>query len=116
MAFPVITREQLTQLDVQGPRYASYPAVADWSSAFGEGAHSRQISRAKEAGLDEPLSLYVHIPFCKQRCTFCGCNVVVAQDSARADEYLDHVIEEMELVSSQLGQRRTLSQFHWGGL
>lgn len=115
MAFPDISDEQLARLDVQGPRYASYPTVADWSSAFSERDHARHLSRAKNAGDDEPLSLYVHIPFCRQRCTFCGCNVVVAQDSARADEYLDHLVEEMELVAHRLGDRRSLSQLHWGG-
>lgn len=114
-SFLEISAEQLSALDVQGPRYTSYPTVADWTETFDERRHVERLHAARDAGAAEPLSLYVHIPFCRQRCTFCGCNVVVAQDSARADEYLDHLIREMELVAAALGERRTLSQIHWGG-
>jgi oxygen-independent coproporphyrinogen III oxidase len=113
--FPAVTEELLARLDVQGPRYTSYPTVADWMPDFDEHAHRRHLQAARAAGKDEPLSLYVHIPFCRQRCTFCGCNVVVAQDRSRADEYIDYLARELDLVADLLGDRRKLSQIHWGG-
>jgi oxygen-independent coproporphyrinogen-3 oxidase len=115
IAFPTVSISQLAKLDVQGPRYTSYPTVADWTPAFDERAHRQHLAAARTAGDDEPLSLYVHLPFCRQRCTFCGCNVVVAQDQSRADEYIDYLIREMDLVANMLGTRRHLSQIHWGG-
>jgi oxygen-independent coproporphyrinogen-3 oxidase len=113
--FPVARPDLVSRLDVPGPRYTSYPTVADWSEAFGEGAFEAKLDEAGRADPSEPLSLYVHIPFCRKRCTFCGCNVVIAHDPSRADRYLDDVALEMDLVTRHLGRRRALSQIHWGG-
>ncbi|HZJ48471.1 MAG TPA: oxygen-independent coproporphyrinogen III oxidase, partial [Acidimicrobiia bacterium] len=62
-----------------------------------------------------PLSLYVHLPFCEARCSFCGCHVVVARRQSVADAYLGRVLEEAKIVAERLGERRRLVQYHWGG-
>ena len=55
-----------------------------------------------------PLSLYVHLPFCEARCSFCGCHVVVARRRSVADVYLDRVLAEARSqVTRHLGERRT---------
>jgi oxygen-independent coproporphyrinogen-3 oxidase len=61
------------------------------------------------------LSLYVHIPFCREMCTYCGCHVVVTRNQERADAYLDVVERELDRVTQLLGTRRTLTQLHLGG-
>ncbi len=96
--------------DVPAPRYTSYPTVPAWSSAFGCDDHRSALERA-----GDPVSLYLHIPFCRERCWFCGCNVAVAKQASTADRYLDHVEEELRLVANALGRRRTLTAMHWGG-
>jgi oxygen-independent coproporphyrinogen III oxidase len=95
--------------DVPAPRYTSYPTVPAWSEGFGASDHLAALSRASE-----PLSLYLHIPFCQERCLFCGCNVAIAKQRETADPYLDRVEAELAIVASVLG-RRTLRSMHWGG-
>ncbi len=112
MAFPALSPELVERLDVPGPRYTSYPTVPVWSDAFGADDFAAAL---REASSDtDPIGVYVHIPFCKDRCTFCGCNVVIASDPARADEYLDHLEREIAMIAPYLGGRH-VSQMHWGG-
>jgi oxygen-independent coproporphyrinogen-3 oxidase len=95
--------------DVPAPRYTSYPTVPAWSAGFGAKDHLAALARASE-----PLSLYLHIPFCRERCLFCGCNVAIAKQRETADPYLERVEAELAIVSSVLG-RRKLRSMHWGG-
>jgi oxygen-independent coproporphyrinogen-3 oxidase len=113
-AFPEITDELVRRHDVPAPRYTSYPTQPVWQPSFGSHAYARKLEEAGERAR-APLSLYVHLPFCRSLCSFCGCNVVVAKDSAKADPYLEHVARELELISDRLGGRRRLVQLHWGG-
>jgi oxygen-independent coproporphyrinogen III oxidase len=113
VVFPPITDEVVLRHDVPGPRYTSYPTANVWGKLTPDtyAARLNEASRLER----EPLSLYFHIPFCAERCTFCGCNVVIAKDPRRADEYLEHLRLEMELVAAKLGRRRRFAQLHFGG-
>lgn len=100
--------------DRPGPRYTSYPTAPEWRDDFGPDAYAAALAAAATAP-DGPLALYVHIPFCEERCTFCGCNVVITRRRATADPYLDRLEREIGLVSDRLGPRRRVTQLHWGG-
>jgi oxygen-independent coproporphyrinogen-3 oxidase len=113
MATPV-TSELLKKYDRPGPRYTSYPTAIEFSEHF-TAAHYRERLRAANAAAEEPLSLYIHIPFCEERCTFCGCHVIITKHHERASEYLDHVEREIDLLAAALPDRRHLVQYHWGG-
>jgi oxygen-independent coproporphyrinogen-3 oxidase len=63
----------------------------------------------------DPLSLYVHLPFCEKRCSFCACHVVVTGKQSVADAYLTRVVAEARATAAELGERRLLQQYHWGG-
>lgn len=110
---PVLSPELLARLDVPAPRYTSYPTVPEWSTSVGESDY-----RAGLRGLgasERPISLYVHVPFCRDRCAFCGCNVVIARDQRRGDTYLDALVREMDLVSGELGAKPLVGELHLGG-
>ena len=113
--FPEITGDLDASYDVPAPRYTSYPTVPEWSLAFGPEDYAANLARAGAARAQGPLSLYVHIPFCKEMCAYCGCNVVITRDRAKADPYLDHVEREIALAVERLGERRRCSQLHLGG-
>jgi oxygen-independent coproporphyrinogen-3 oxidase len=100
--------------DVRGPRYTSYPTAPVWTPAFGPEEYARHLRQAAERPQD-PLSVYVHVPFCKQMCLYCGCNVIIAKNAGRSEPYLDDVVAEMGIVSDLLGPRRGVNQIHWGG-
>jgi oxygen-independent coproporphyrinogen III oxidase len=113
--FPKITEEVVHRYDVAGPRYTSYPTAPEWVEPprFGPLNYAAKLSQAGE--VDAPLSLYFHIPFCRQMCTYCGCNVIVIQNRHAADEYIGHLAMEMDLAAERLGRRRGVAQLHWGG-
>lgn len=64
----------------------------------------------------DPWSLYVHIPFCQERCAFCACSVISspAHDKV-APPYIDALLNEVDLVLPHLGSRRQVAQLHLGG-
>jgi oxygen-independent coproporphyrinogen-3 oxidase len=105
----------LAKLDVYGPRYTSYPTVPAWRSSFTARDYARHLAEAGKRPRTDPLSIYVHLPFCREMCAYCGCNVVVTKNSRKPDLYLDYVAREMDLVVPHLGERRRVSQLHWGG-
>jgi len=110
-----LDRELLERYDRPGPRYTSYPTAPVWTDNFGPSDYGSRLAAAGQKG-DEPFSLYVHIPYCESMCWYCACSVVVNKDPSRVASYVDTVLQEADLVASQLGktQRRVL-QHHWGG-
>jgi oxygen-independent coproporphyrinogen-3 oxidase len=111
--FPELPDELVRRYDVMAPRYTSYPTAPMWTEAFGPREYAQALARA--ALRDAPLSLYVHVPFCRKMCSYCGCNVIVCKDGAKVDPYLRALDGETALVAAALGPRRQLSRVHWGG-
>lgn len=79
------------------PRYTSFPTAAEFGPLGGdavEGALGRQQG---------DVSLYVHIPFCKEICWYCGCNTGAANRRSRLEAYLESLHAEIALVGGRLG-------------
>lgn len=114
MEVPRPPESLLQKYNVPAPRYTSYPTAPMWTPSFRGADAARALENASQRA-DEPLSLYVHLPFCKSLCWYCGCNVVIAKESAAAEKYLAHLELELRLVARRLGARRSLSQVHFGG-
>jgi oxygen-independent coproporphyrinogen-3 oxidase len=95
-----------------GPRYTSYPTAPQWSDAVGVGEYRTALARV---GQDDPLALYIHLPFCEKLCYYCGCNIQITGDKNRSRPYVEQVKNEIALVAQALGARRTLTQISWGG-
>ncbi|MEQ1894238.1 MAG: oxygen-independent coproporphyrinogen III oxidase, partial [Planctomycetota bacterium] len=109
----VVDEAQVLRFAGAGPRYTSYPTVPAWSESFGPREAGAALARA--AASDEPLSLYVHLPFCARLCLFCGCTVEITKKPERVQRYLAALEREIALVAARLGGRRRVSQLHWGG-
>ncbi len=105
--------ELIRKYDRPGPRYTSYPTAPVWTPEFGEARYLEHLAAADRQG--GPLSLYVHLPFCREMCRFCGCNVIATHDRKRPDAYLDVLEQEVALVAARLPSRRAVTQLHWGG-
>ncbi len=104
--------ELLLKYDKPVPRYTSYPTAAAFSPAVGAGDLAAQLAQPSSA----PLSLYVHVPFCRHACWYCGCHRVTTQLGSKVvAPYLAALARELELISAVLPQRRRLAQLHWGG-
>ncbi len=109
-----VTLELLKKYNKAGPRYTSYPTAVEFHDRFGTGEYEVALAEADRAS-DEPLSLYIHIPFCEERCTFCGCHVVITKKREVSRRYLDYLKREIEMLAARLPNRRSLVQYHWGG-
>lgn len=109
-----VTAELLARYDQPGPRYTSYPTAVDFHDGFGPTEYAERLADAS-ARMNDPLSLYVHLPFCESRCSFCACHVIIPGKQSVADVYLDRVVAEARATSARLGERRVLQQYHWGG-
>ncbi|EHP43584.1 coproporphyrinogen III oxidase [Cupriavidus basilensis OR16] len=102
------------RMDINGPRYTSYPTADRFHGGFGEQDY-RQALADCATNAAAPLSLYVHVPFCENICYYCGCNKIITKDHRRSARYVDYLAREMALVAQQLGVRREVVQSHWGG-
>lgn len=109
-----VDEQQILRFSGPGPRYTSYPTVPAWTETVGEGEAQSALQRASSQAA-EPLSLYVHLPFCARLCLFCGCTVEITQRAERVERYLAALEREIAAVARLLGQRRSVSQLHLGG-
>jgi oxygen-independent coproporphyrinogen III oxidase len=104
--------ELLRKYNKPVPRYTSYPTAAAFEIGIGAGELSRQLAQPTSA----PLSLYVHVPFCRHACWYCGCNRVTTQLGSKVVKpYLASLGIELELLRAVMPQRRRVAQLHWGG-
>lgn len=94
------------------PRYTSYPTVPHFSAAVGAADYAAWLGALNPA---EPISLYLHVPFCRQLCWYCGCNMKLAAQQAPIGRYAGTLMREIGLVAGHLPARMTLSHLHWGG-
>ena len=104
----------LEKYDRPGPRYTSYPTAPHFSPSSTRPPTVERLGLAAQRA-DEPLSMYVHLPFCQARCTFCGCNVVISPRRGPEEAYLDALEAGARSLPQALGPRKTLNQLHWGG-
>ncbi|MCB1665506.1 MAG: oxygen-independent coproporphyrinogen III oxidase [Pseudomonadales bacterium] len=104
--------ELLRKYDRQGPRYTSYPPATQFASV----EVSRYLDALADSTSQEPLSLYIHIPFCSSPCYYCGCNKIVTRNRAHVRRYMEHLRREMALLRLQSSlHQRPVMQLHLGG-
>jgi oxygen-independent coproporphyrinogen-3 oxidase len=114
MPTDLVPTDLIARYDTAGPRYTSYPTVPAWKDEFGA-AQYREALLELAGAESEALSIYVHIPFCGYRCHYCACNVTLASRPGVADDYLDRLEREIDLVTEILGRERRPLQLHLGG-
>jgi len=115
---PLLPQALVPRLDMQGPRYTSYPTADRFVDAFGEPQLRMALEQRAQFGAisgSAPLSVYVHVPFCESVCYYCACNKFVTRQHERAAEYLDALEREMTLHQAVIGEGQGVSQLHFGG-
>jgi oxygen-independent coproporphyrinogen-3 oxidase len=97
---------------VNVPRYTSYPTAPHFSTHFAASNYGEWLGRLDP---EEPVSLYLHVPFCKQQCWYCGCNMKLAARYSPVATYVQHLLCEIDLVADALPAPMPVSHLHFGG-
>ena len=88
----------LKKYDCPGPRYTSYPTALSFHDEVGSDEYEATLARLGPRG-QRRLSLYIHVPFCERRCTYCGCFVVPTKRRGVAERYVQYLRKEMQRVA-----------------
>jgi oxygen-independent coproporphyrinogen-3 oxidase len=105
------TATQLATWASRGPRYTSYPPATAFATIY-PGGVARELARI--GALHESISLYLHIPFCRSLCWYCGCNVIPTRDTDRGTRYVEQLIDEASLVGNAV-RGATVTEISLGG-
>ncbi len=98
------------------PRYTSYPTVPNWhkhldanfwKQTFEEQFHIQNPSNG--------ISLYIHLPFCEQLETNCGCNKKTTANHSVEGEYVEVLEKEWKLYKKLMKQTPVIRELHLGG-
>ena len=95
-----------------GPRYTSYPTALEFSDAY---AYDEYIKKIESQDSSRPISLYFHLPFCRNACYFCGCNVVFTSKEDKMLRYMEYLNKELAILATHLDCNREVIQMHFGG-
>ncbi len=105
----------VARYDGHGPRYTSYPTADRFSGDFTASDYVRALQIRNHSNRSQPLSLYVHLPFCNTICFYCGCNKIVTRDHGRSAKYIRYLGREIGMVSGLIEGAPVVKQVHWGG-
>lgn len=95
-----------------GPRYTSYPTAPEFSEDFNADDLIEIFSKQDDK---RNLSLYIHIPFCRSACYFCGCNTIFTSKEDKKISYIKYLKKELNILKEHLNTNRLVSQMHFGG-
>jgi oxygen-independent coproporphyrinogen III oxidase len=110
--FDPVLIDKMTQ---QGPRYTSYPTADRFNGNFQMGDYLQAVSQIRASGARNPLSLYIHIPFCESLCYYCGCNKIITKNHGKADTYLIYLKQEVDMQAALFAGMNRVEQLHFGG-
>ncbi|MCG3710287.1 oxygen-independent coproporphyrinogen III oxidase [Aliarcobacter butzleri] len=95
-----------------GPRYTSYPTAPEFSETFTQNDLKEFYKNQSD---DRPLSLYIHMPFCRSACYFCGCNTIFTSKEDKKTRYIEYLKKELNILKNHLNTKRVVTQMHFGG-
>ncbi|MEO1224593.1 MAG: oxygen-independent coproporphyrinogen III oxidase [Pseudomonadota bacterium] len=96
----------------RAPRYTSYPTAPHFQKGFPEATYRTWLARRDAA---EPISLYLHVPFCRRMCWYCGCSMKLARRYGPVSDYLEALLAEIDLVTGVMPGGQRVAHVHWGG-
>lgn len=111
---PVFDRELIEKCQTNAPRYTSYPTADRFNFDFQPELQVSQLSNIFN-NTNEPISLYIHIPFCNTLCLYCACNKIITNDRSNISRYLDYLEQEIKLYAKIIKRKPEVIQLHFGG-
>ena len=96
------------------PRYTSYPPANNFTNSFGPEEYIKLLD-GSNCGNPRNIALYIHIPFCKKICHYCGCNACSMGTGKMIAPYMEAIRREIENVAEHIDKSRIVTQLHYGG-
>lgn len=109
-----IPQELLARYHKSGPRYTSYPTALQFSTEFDLQAISRDW-RNSNLQPAKSLSLYLHLPFCRKRCLYCGCYTEITHSDQTIQDYCMALLAELDRRLELIDHHRPVVQLALGG-
>lgn len=106
------TESHTLWLGKPAPRYTSYPPATQFQPVT---AGNRLLYLEDLKKTDQAVSVYVHIPFCRELCLYCGCHSIITKRAERVTTYLVALHREIALLREALGRKLPLAHLHFGG-
>jgi len=98
--------------DERLPRYTSYPTAPLFSPAIAAPAYAQWLAALPVA---TRTSLYLHVPFCRSMCWYCGCHTTITRQDEPISDYVGVLRREIELVASKVPASLPVHHVHFGG-
>lgn len=93
---------------------ANYPPFSFWKPDHLKDA--LQVLDNPPTNPENPLGLYLHIPFCRKRCKFCYFRVYTDKNAKEIEVYLDALVKEVAIYKEKaFTQHRPLKFVYFGG-
>lgn len=108
-------RDLILRCQTNAPRYTSYPTADRFSFDFTRDTQYVQLAKVFSSSKNQPISLYIHIPFCNTLCLFCACNKIITNDRGKITTYLEYLERELALYYKQIERKLDVIQLHFGG-
>lgn len=94
------------------PRYTSYPTAPHFTDRVDGGLYGEWLA---EIPAETRLSLYLHVPFCREMCHYCGCHTKAVRRTGPVADYACGLRREIRLVADRLPASMPVVHLHWGG-
>ncbi len=105
-------RAKSNRPDQRVPRYTSYPTAPHFHEHITAADYQQWLGTLQDR---EPLSLYVHIPYCREMCWYCGCNTKATRRYEPVADYVQTLKAEIARVAGSIGSKPIVTHLHWGG-
>lgn len=106
----------IKKYNVAIPRYTSYPPVPNWNvNNWTPKKWQHTVEESYYQSISEGISLYIHLPFCEDLCTYCACNTRITKNHAVEVPYIEAVLKEWNMYLDILGTKPLLKELHFGG-
>lgn len=109
-----MTNDLISKYNIPVPRYTSYPPANYFHEGFLEKDYVQAIELSNQTNPSH-ISFYLHIPFCRHLCHYCGCNSFPMMTEENIQRYVDAVKKEISKIKPLLNKNRKIAQIHYGG-
>ncbi|MES2896775.1 MAG: oxygen-independent coproporphyrinogen III oxidase [Pseudomonadota bacterium] len=102
----------VAKYDGRAPRYTSYPTAVQFTPSIDAAEYRAWLRDLPTA---DPVSVYIHIPFCSRLCWYCGCNTRAVRRHGPVADYVGYLMDELALLEAALPGRLDAGAIHLGG-